>query len=487
MTSNQSVHFSSESHEWYTPPWLVELARDFLGSIDLDPASSDEAQQTVQAAIYHTEETNGLAQPWHGRVYLNPPYGDAVEVWVNAVVERYEHGDIDEALLLVAARTDTGWYDPLFRYPRCYIKRRVNFIPSAAHLERRRQEGKEPPGSPSFPSVIVYFGPNVERFRTRFDGHLFDKYYGRVEIPPTALATTAPAPLTFTPDILAGQLAPSSIAKYRQDFTAYLAYADGPGTALDAATFARWRAWLAQETSYSPHTINRMLAAIKRLMKEAASQGYITYEQSAAFERIEGVKPRALRERLKQHSRTRISREDMRRLCEAPDRSTLVGARDAALLATLASSGIRESEAASLTTGQIEQRGKGYILVVKGKTDTDPREAPLSMEAYDLILAWLRQRPILSPNVFTSFAGRGNRATDKAMSSVAVWQVVQKYARACGLEHIKPHDFRRFLGTQLARRDIRLAQKALGHKNINTTAKHYDLDELEAGLTDGLY
>ncbi len=41
--------------------------------------------------------------------------------------------------------------------------------------------------------------------------------------------------------------------------------------------------------------------------------------------------------------------------------------------------------------------------------------------------------------------------------------------------------------TQLTKTDIRKAQKALGHKRIDTTARHYVLDELEAGLTDDLY
>jgi hypothetical protein len=43
------------------------------------------------------------------------------------------------------------------------------------------------------------------------------------------------------------------------------------------------------------------------------------------------------------------------------------------------------------------------------------------------------------------------------------------------------------VGTRLAAKDIRKAQKALGHKRIDTTARHYVLDELEAGLTDDLY
>jgi len=52
---------------------------------------------------------------------------------------------------------------------------------------------------------------------------------------------------------------------------------------------------------------------------------------------------------------------------------------------------------------------------------------------------------------------------------------------------VKPHDFQRCVGTELAKRDIRQAQKALGHKRLETTAQHSVLDELQVGLTDGLY
>jgi len=79
------------------------------------------------------------------------------------------------------------------------------------------------------------------------------------------------------------------------------------------------------------------------------------------------------------------------------------------------------------------------------------------------------------------------RPTTQPMSTTAVWQAVQRYAAVVGLQHVKPHDFRRFVGTELAKKDLRQAQKALGHKSIETTAKHYLLDDLEVGLTDGLY
>jgi integrase len=109
-----------------------------------------------------------------------------------------------------------------------------------------------------------------------------------------------------------------------------------------------------------------------------------------------------------------------------------------------------------------------------------------------LIDTWVLARPVTSVYIFTTFQahGRGPERsvpTDRPMDASAVWRVVRSYAEAAGLAGVKPHDFRRFVGTQLTAGDIRKAQKALGHKRIDTTARHYVLDELEPGLTDDLY
>jgi len=304
----------------------------------------------------------------------------------------------------------------------------------------------------------------------------------------TTLLPPLPGPTTWPePAILTGHLAPASLVKYHQAQRAYLVFCAAPAQALQATSLARWRTHLAQHTTLSPHTINRLLASVKRLVKEAAAQGYVDIVTAAAFASVAGVKPQALKDRLKTTTRTRLTPGQMRLLCDAPDPQTLRGRRDRALLATLASSGCRVSEVVTLTAAQIASRTGRFVLQVLGKNQTAPREAPLSQEAYMLIEAWLARHPVASDSLFTSFAGRGARATAKPMSAAAVWQAVQQYAAAVGLRHVKPHDFRRFVGTELAKRDIRQAQKALGHTRIETTAKHYVLDELEVGLTDGLY
>jgi len=233
-----------------------------------------------------------------------------------------------------------------------------------------------------------------------------------------------------------------------------------------------------------------MLAAVKRVVKEAAGRRLLPTEIALQFSLVPGVKVRALRERLKRHARTRIEPEEMRQICEAPDRQRLVGKMHAALLSTLASSALRADELVRLTTQQIHQRGPGYYLLVVGKTDTLEREAHLSVEAYARIQEWLDARAaygLSSSFLFTSFTTRASIPTVSPISTTGVWKLVQRYAKACGLHHIKTHDLRRFVGTQLAATDIRKAQKALGHRSIETTARHYILDELEIGLTDHLY
>jgi integrase/recombinase XerD len=163
--------------------------------------------------------------------------------------------------------------------------------------------------------------------------------------------------LPFQPVILAGQLRASSIAVYSRDALAYCEWAKSRRKdPLKPATLGEWREYLATKMALSPHTINRMLAAVKRLMKEATTRDKLKPAIAEAFQEQKGIKVSVYRERLKPHARTRITQTDMRRITTLPDTTTPKGLRDAALLHTLASSGVRVSEAASLTIDQVEWR-----------------------------------------------------------------------------------------------------------------------------------
>jgi hypothetical protein len=66
---------TSLSSEHYTPPEIVEAARETMGGIDLDPASCLKANRYIKAKRYFTQKDNGYLRDWHGKVFLNPPGG----------------------------------------------------------------------------------------------------------------------------------------------------------------------------------------------------------------------------------------------------------------------------------------------------------------------------------------------------------------------------------------------------------------------------
>jgi integrase/recombinase XerD len=230
-------------------------------------------------------------------------------------------------------------------------------------------------------------------------------------------------------------------------------------------------------------------------MQEAAQQGYLSRAAADEFKAVKGLALKANKDRRSTHARTRISRTDMQRICDSPDASTLAGRMHRALLLTLATTGMRISEAVTLTQAQLQHGTdddgrRGWMVFVAGKNQVDEKPRAMGVQAKAAVDAWLAARSaagVESAYSFTGFSCRGDRdPSARPISRVIAWDMVQRYATKCGLAHIKPHDFRRYVGTQLAKRDIRLAQHQLGHKRIETTAQNYVLDSVQLGVTDEL-
>lgn len=307
----------------------------------------------------------------------------------------------------------------------------------------------------------------------------------------------------FDTSILAGTKSPNTIGQYKMHFAAYCKFAGLFGVAMQPSTLARWRQSLYEDgysasngtvNPYSVAAINQRLAAVRGVVTEAAQQGFISHELAEQFKHVKGLKQVANKDRRKAASRTVISKTDMQRMVDAPDTGTPAGMMHRALLLTLATCGMRISEAVNLKVSDIQHQsndgGSGWVAFVLGKNMTDPEARPLGKQAREAIRTWLQARAglgVQSECIFTGFGGRGSRQPSaQAINRVSAWEIVQRYAKACDLVHIKPHDFRRYVGTQLAKKDIRLAQKQLGHKRIETTASHYVLDVVALGTTDEL-
>lgn len=89
--------------EWYTPKFIF----DAIGlTFDLDPCSPGDGIGFVPARRFYTKSDDGLAQPWKGIVFMNPPFGgrNGQVPWLQKFVD---HAD---GIALVAARTSSGWF-----------------------------------------------------------------------------------------------------------------------------------------------------------------------------------------------------------------------------------------------------------------------------------------------------------------------------------------------------------------------------------------
>lgn len=197
-------HHSSDSNEHGTPPHIVEAAREVLGEIDLDPASSPLFNRVVRASRIYTREDDGLQKPWHGRVFLNPPGGvvdldgrpvlpktakresctvtgecglppghqhsrstSSAKVWWQRLAAEYDAGHVTDAIFVgfsleVLQATQDGTGATPFDHSLCVPAKRLRY--HAPDAKGDLVEGTAPTHS----SFIAYLGRHSERFRAAF-------------------------------------------------------------------------------------------------------------------------------------------------------------------------------------------------------------------------------------------------------------------------------------------------------------------------------
>lgn len=153
------VSHNSVENEWYTPSKYIEAARTVMGSIDLDPASCELAQETVQAGQYFTIDDNGLTKEWRGNVWLNPPYSkESIGLFAAKLVE--ETANLSQAIVLVNNATDTHWFHQIAKVAMamCFVRGRIKF----------NDKTGTPSNSPVQGQVFIYVGGEVEKFSQVF-------------------------------------------------------------------------------------------------------------------------------------------------------------------------------------------------------------------------------------------------------------------------------------------------------------------------------
>jgi site-specific recombinase XerD len=218
---------------------------------------------------------------------------------------------------------------------------------------------------------------------------------------------------------------------------------------------------------YKPATINKILAAVRGVLRSAWQAGQMSAEDYQKAVSVKSVKATTL------PAGRELQSGEISALMEAcEDDRTPAGVRDAAVIGLMYAAGLRRAEVITLDLADYDQdTGR---LTVRGKGNKE-RIAWLTDGAARALGDWLSVRGGVPGALFVPVNKGGRITAYSRMTSKAVYNMLEKRAEQAGVKHFSPHDMRRTFVSDLldAGADIVTVSKMAGHANVSTTA-HYD-------------
>jgi len=205
------------------------------------------------------------------------------------------------------------------------------------------------------------------------------------------------------------------------------------GRPLDRALLQEWKAGM---EGLAPSTVNVRLSAVRKLVSEARASGMLGVDEAARLTDVPNIRQQGTR------LGNWLTREQARELLTVPDRSTLKGKRDYAILALLVGCALRRQELATLDVQTIQMREGRWVLadlVGKGRR---VRTVAVPLWVKQAINVWQTAAGIEEGRLLRSIR-KGGKRVGEALSDWAVWDVVQKSAHEIGIERFGAHDLRR--------------------------------------------
>jgi site-specific recombinase XerD len=224
------------------------------------------------------------------------------------------------------------------------------------------------------------------------------------------------------------------------------------------------RAWLAE--AYSPATANKMLSALRQVLKQAWLLGQMSaddYRLAVELKPVTGETIPAGRE---------LSGGEILALMEACQKDPgPAGTRDAAMIGLLYGCGLRRDEVVKLDLSDFDP--DTGLLTLTGKRNKQ-RTAYLTNGALEAMCDWLDIRGTDPGALFVAINRGGRLDTSKPMSSQAIYNLLAKRGSEAHVKQFSPHDLRRTFVSDLLDKgaDIATVAKMAGHANVQTTARY---------------
>jgi len=231
---------------------------------------------------------------------------------------------------------------------------------------------------------------------------------------------------------------------------------------------------------YAPATANKMLAALRGVLKEAWRLEQMSaeeYRRAADLAPVSGTRP--LRGRALEGREVGA----LFHACAADP--TAAGSRDAALLAVLYALGLRRSEVVALDLG--DYTAATEALVVRTGKGNKARVAYATGGAARALDAWVRLRGDEAGPLFWP-VNKAGRPTPRRLTDQAVLTILRKRAAQADVPTFSPHDLRRTFISDLldAGADISIVQSLAGHAQVTTTQRYDRRGEVTRRRAAGL-
>jgi len=248
-------------------------------------------------------------------------------------------------------------------------------------------------------------------------------------------------------------------------------YAESGQTVLNKAIVQRYVAELNAEGK-SAANVNQRLSAVRKLASEAADNDLLSEQSANGITRVKGVSQRGHR------VGNWLAKDTAQDLLDAPNTAKLKGIRDRAILSLLIGTGVRRSEAASLTFSHVQQREGRWVIVDLVGKGGKVRTVPMPSWTKAAVDSWAAAADLSEGRIFRSM-NKGGRIVGESLTGQAIDDVVKLYTHKAGLEGIACHDLRRTFAKLAHKGDAPLEQiqLSLGHASLKTTELYLGIEQ----------